>query len=56
MIAPFFVFPWLLIPIGAFVPDPFWPDHTILTGNKGLLVGQKRPLLRTSRLVDRGPT
>ncbi|HEX6853126.1 MAG TPA: UbiA family prenyltransferase [Candidatus Polarisedimenticolaceae bacterium] len=38
MIAPFFVFPWLLIPIGAFVPDPFWPDHTILTGNKGMLV------------------
>lgn len=39
MIAPFFVFPWLLIPIGAFTPDPFWPTHTILTGNKGMLAG-----------------
>ena len=33
MIAPFFVFPWLLMPLGAFVQDPFEPGHAILTGN-----------------------
>ncbi len=40
MIAPSFVVPWLLIPIGAFIPDPFDPtgNHPILTGNPlGLL-------------------
>lgn len=37
MIAPFFVLPWLLIPIGAFVRDPFEPSHAILTGNPVLL-------------------
>lgn len=37
MIAPFFVLPWLLIPLGAFVTDPWTPGHTILTGNKALL-------------------
>ncbi len=33
MIAPFFVLPWLLMPVGAFMEDPFEPGHTILTGN-----------------------
>ncbi len=33
MIAPFFVFPWLLIPIGAYVKDPSNPVHPILTGD-----------------------
>jgi geranylgeranylglycerol-phosphate geranylgeranyltransferase len=37
MIAPFFVVPWLLIPIGAFVRNPLDPSHTILTGNPILL-------------------
>ena len=37
MISPFFVFPWLLLPLGAFVPDPQNPEHPILTGNPWLL-------------------
>jgi 4-hydroxybenzoate polyprenyltransferase len=37
MIAPFFVFPWLLLPIGANVRNPWDPSHTILTGNSTLL-------------------
>jgi geranylgeranylglycerol-phosphate geranylgeranyltransferase len=39
MIAPFFVFPWLLIPIGAYVRDPSNPVHPILTGDPILLTG-----------------
>ena len=39
MIAPFFVVPWLLLPIGAFVPDPRAPQHAILTGNRWVLTG-----------------
>lgn len=38
IIAPFFVFPWLLIPLGAWMRDPFSrTDHPILTGNAVLL-------------------
>jgi geranylgeranylglycerol-phosphate geranylgeranyltransferase len=37
MISPFFVFPWLLMPLGAYVDDPFAPGHKILTGNPVLL-------------------
>lgn len=37
MIAPFFVIPWVLIPIGAFVKNPFDPTHHILTGNPYVL-------------------
>ena len=33
MIAPFFVFPWLLMPLGALLTNPWEPQHTILTGN-----------------------
>lgn len=33
MIAPFFIFPWLLMPLGAYIRDPFAPSHPILTGN-----------------------
>jgi geranylgeranylglycerol-phosphate geranylgeranyltransferase len=33
IIAPFFVFPWLLLPVGAYLPDPQNPGHAILTGN-----------------------
>jgi 4-hydroxybenzoate polyprenyltransferase len=34
IIAPFFVFPWLLIPLFAWLPDPQNPAHAILTGNQ----------------------
>jgi 4-hydroxybenzoate polyprenyltransferase len=37
-IAPFFVLPWILIPLGVFLPDPFGPGP-ILTGDPLLLVG-----------------
>jgi len=39
LIAPFFVLPWLLMPIGAWVRDPFSPEHAILTGNRWVLTG-----------------
>ena len=39
MIAPFFVFPWLLIPVGVFTTDPWgYGNHAILTGNATALV------------------
>jgi len=37
MIAPFFVFPWLLMPVGALVQNPLEPGTTILTGNPVVL-------------------
>jgi len=37
MIAPFFILPWLLIPILAWVPDPQNPSEPLLTGNRILL-------------------
>jgi len=37
MIAPFFVLPWLMLPIGAMVRNPWEPQHMILTGNGTLL-------------------
>ncbi len=37
MIAPFFIFPWLLLPVGAFVGDPLSPGNAILTGNRNFL-------------------
>jgi geranylgeranylglycerol-phosphate geranylgeranyltransferase len=37
MVAPFFVLPWLLMPLGAYLPDPLAPEHAILTGNPLLL-------------------
>lgn len=39
IIAPFFVFPWLLIPLFAWLPDPQNPAHAILTGNRWALTG-----------------
>ena len=36
--APSFVLPWLLIPIGVVLPDPFAPQHALLTGNPTALV------------------
>lgn len=38
IIAPFFVFPWLLIPLGAYLPDPTAGGrYPILTGSPALL-------------------
>lgn len=37
MISPFFILPWLLIPLGAWMRDPLAPQHAILTGNANLL-------------------
>lgn len=30
---PFFVLPWLLIPLGVHLKNPWNPEHTLLTGN-----------------------
>jgi 4-hydroxybenzoate polyprenyltransferase len=37
MMAPFFVFPWLAVPILAWMPDPDQPGGRLLTGNRALL-------------------
>jgi 4-hydroxybenzoate polyprenyltransferase len=37
IISPFFVFPWLFLPLGAHLADPQAPSHAILTGNPTLL-------------------
>jgi geranylgeranylglycerol-phosphate geranylgeranyltransferase len=37
IISPFFVLPWLLLPLGARLRDPRDPAHSILTGNPTLL-------------------
>ncbi len=59
MIAPFFVVPWVLIPIGAWTPDPFAPQHAILTGNPAVLTGLGLTLAAwggyTVRLILRNP-
>jgi len=39
MISPFFVLPWLLLPLGAWIEDPGHPGQAILTGNPWLLTG-----------------
>ena len=39
MIAPFFVLPWLLLPLGAWLNNPWSPEHAILTGNRWVLTG-----------------
>ena len=39
MIAPFFVLPWLLLPLGAWLPNPWAEGQAILTGNTWLLTG-----------------
>jgi 4-hydroxybenzoate polyprenyltransferase len=38
MIAPFFVLPWLLVPVFAWLPDPGNQSEPLLTGNRVLLV------------------
>ena len=37
MIAPSFVFPWLLLPLGVMLEDPLSPGNRILTGNATFL-------------------
>jgi 4-hydroxybenzoate polyprenyltransferase len=37
MMAPFFVVPWLLVPVLAALPDPDRPGQFLLTGNRSLL-------------------
>jgi 4-hydroxybenzoate polyprenyltransferase len=37
MMAPFFVVPWLLVPVFAWLPDPDNPAEPLLTGNRVLL-------------------
>ena len=39
MIAPFFVAPWILLPIGAWTRDPWVPERTLLTGHPWVLTG-----------------
>ncbi len=40
IIAPFFVLPWLMIPIGVLTPDPWGNgEHAILTGSPTVLLG-----------------
>ncbi len=38
IISPFFIIPWLLIPLGIFLKDPSNKTHKILTGNPNLLI------------------
>ena len=38
IMAPSFILPWLLLPLGTFLPDPFSPGHPILTGTQPLLI------------------
>ncbi|HEY0592177.1 MAG TPA: hypothetical protein VGF40_10450, partial [Thermoanaerobaculia bacterium] len=37
MMVPFVVLPWLLMPLGAHIDDPFHPGVPILTGNPTVL-------------------
>lgn len=37
MISPFFVVPWILLPVGAWTPNPASPSQSILTGDPYLL-------------------
>ena len=37
VIAPFFVLPWLLLPVAVLLPDPAEPGRPLLTGNHALL-------------------
>lgn len=39
IMAPFFVLPWPLLPLGAYLRDPQSPEHAILTGDPRLLTG-----------------
>ncbi len=59
LISPFFVLPWLLLPLGAWVADPFAGTHAILTGNRWILtclgIGLAAWGAYTVRLILRNP-
>jgi len=59
MIAPSFVFPWLLMPLGTVLRDPGNPDLPLLTGNAPVLVALGLFLtawgIYTCRLLLRDP-
>ena len=59
MISPFFIVPWLLMPIGAFTPNPWSPGQTILTGNTTMLtalgIGLALWGVYTVRLILKNP-
>jgi 4-hydroxybenzoate polyprenyltransferase len=59
MISPFFVLPWLLLPLGAWIEDPWGTGQPILTGNPWLLSALGLILaawgVYTVRLVLRDP-
>ncbi|HEU5182886.1 MAG TPA: UbiA family prenyltransferase [Candidatus Polarisedimenticolia bacterium] len=59
MITPFFIFPWLLLPLGAHLPDPVHAGGRLLSGNPTILtaVGLLLTLwgCLTSYLVIRRP-
>ena len=59
LMAPSFVVPWLLMPLGALLPDPHEPAHAILTGNAAVLIGLGLGLaawgVSTIRLMLRDP-
>ena len=59
LMAPSFVLPWLLMPLGALLPDPGNPVHPILTGHGAILVVLGLALcawgIYTVRLMARDP-
>ena len=59
MIAPSFVFPWLLMPLGTVLRDPARPELPLLTGNATVLIVLGLALtgwgLYTCRLLLRDP-
>lgn len=59
MISPFFVAPWLLLAVLAWVPDPFAPTRRLLSGNPWLLTALGLVLacwgVYTVRLLRRNP-
>ncbi|MEM8993608.1 MAG: UbiA family prenyltransferase [Acidobacteriota bacterium] len=38
IISPFFILPWLLLPLGVYLRDPQDPTHAILTGDPQLII------------------
>jgi len=59
IIAPFFIAPWLLIPLFAWIPDPQNPGSTLLTGNRLVLsllgIGLAAWGVYAARLLLRNP-
>ena len=59
LMAPSFILPWLLMPLGALLRDPGNPAHPILTGNGPVLVALGILLcawgIYTIRLMSRDP-